>query len=162
MRRKPNAFEDDERAIEGLPIRLVIALVVGVAALSLMMSMLSTFDNFGNTEVTAEHDQNLVTPDGGSYENVTLSVVTDDGDPVENADILIRSGSLTLADGPIDLRTGEDSNEATLDFGEGEDEATLDFRSDQNRGTLQVEVHPPTDSDYVDNDDNPEITVVKG
>jgi hypothetical protein len=162
MRRKPNAFEDDERAIEGLPIRLVIALVVGVAALSLMMSMLSTFDNFRNTEVTTEHDQNLVTPDGGSYENVTLSVVTDDGDPVENADILIRSGSLTLADGPIDLHTGENSNEATLAFGEGEDEATLDFRSDQDRGTLQVEVHPPTDSDYVDNDDNPEITVVKG
>jgi len=162
MRRTPNAFADDQRAIEGLPIRLVIALVVGVAALSLMMSMLSTFDNFGDTEVTAEHDQNLVTPDSGSYEDVTISVVTDEGDPVEDANVLIRSGSLTLEDGPIDLHTGEDSNEVTLPFGDGEDEATLDFRSDQDRGTLEVEVHPPTDSDYVDNDDNPEITVVKG
>jgi len=162
MRRKPNAFTDDQRAIEGLPIRLVIALVVGVAALSLMMSMLSTFDNFGNTEVQTEHDQNLVTPDGGSHEDVTISVVTEEGDPVEDANILVRSGSLTLEDGPIDLYTGEDSNEATLSFGSGDDAASLDFRSDQDRGTLQVEVHPPTDSDYVDEDDNREITVVKG
>ena len=162
MRRKPNAFTDDQRAIEGLPIRLVIALVVGVAALSLMMSMLSTFDNFGDTEVETDHDQNLVTPAGGSHEDVTISVVTEDGDPVEDANILVRSGSLTLEDGPIDLHTGENSNEATLSFGSGEDAATLDFRSDQDRGTLQVEVHPPTDSDYVDDDDNREITVVKG
>jgi len=162
VRHKLTALTDDERAIEGLPIRLVIALVVGVAALSLMMSMLSTFDNFGETEVTTEHDQNLVTPSGGSYEDVTLSVVTEDGDPVENADILVRSGSLTLENGPIDLSTGEDSNEVDLSFGDGDDQATLDFRADQERGTLQVEVHPPTDSDYVDDDDNPEITVVKG
>jgi hypothetical protein len=162
MRRKPNAFTDDERAIEGLPIRLVIALVVGVAALSLMMNMLSTFDNFGDTEVTTEHDQNLVTPENSSYEPVTISVVTEDGDPVEDANILVRSGSLTLEDGPIDLHTGENSNEATLAFGDGDGEASLDFRADQDRGTLQVEVHPPTDSDYVDDDDNPEITVVKG
>ncbi|PSQ36117.1 hypothetical protein BRD08_05550 [Halobacteriales archaeon SW_10_66_29] len=162
MRRNPNAFTDDQRAIEGLPIRLVIALVVGVAAMSLMMNMLSTFDNFGDTEVETEHDQNLVTPDGGSYDDVTISVVTEDGDPVEDANILIRSGSLTLEDGPIDLHTGENSNEATLSFGSGDDAASPDFRADQVRGTLEVEVHPPTDSDYVDEDDNREITVVEG
>jgi len=162
MRRRPNAFTEDERAIEGLPIRLVIALVVGVAALSLMMSMLSTFDNFGDTEVTTEYDENLVTAANGSYEDVTLSVVTEDGDPVEDADILVRSGSLTLENGPIDLHTGAESNQVSLGFGGGEDEAAVDFRADQSRGTLQIEVHPPTDSDYVDEDDNTEITVVKG
>jgi hypothetical protein len=162
MRRRPNAFTNDERAIEGLPIRLVIALVVGVAALSLMMSMLSTFDNFGDTEVTTEYDDNLVTTDGDSYEPVTISVVTADGEPVEDADVLIRSGSLTLENGPIDLHTGEDSNTVELPFGDGEEQASLDFRADQDRGTLDVEVHPPTDSDYADNDENPEITVVDG
>lgn len=162
MRRTRHTFVDDQRAIEGLPIRLVIALVVGVAALSLMMNVLGTFDNFGDTEVTTEHDESLVTPANGSYETVTISVVTEDGDPVENADILVRSGSLTLKNGPIDLATGQESHAAELAFGDGESEATVDFRSDQKRGTLQVEVHPPTDSDYVDDDDNPEITVVAG
>ncbi len=33
-------FRSDDRAIEGLPIRLVIALVVGVASLSVMMNMI--------------------------------------------------------------------------------------------------------------------------
>ena len=33
-------FSRDERAIEGLPVRLVIALVVGVASLSVMMNTL--------------------------------------------------------------------------------------------------------------------------
>jgi hypothetical protein len=33
------AFGRDRRAIEGLPIRLVIALVVGVASLSVMLNM---------------------------------------------------------------------------------------------------------------------------
>ncbi|MEF8777657.1 MAG: carboxypeptidase regulatory-like domain-containing protein, partial [Natronomonas sp.] len=32
---------DDTRGIEGLPVRLVIALVVGVASLSVMMNMIS-------------------------------------------------------------------------------------------------------------------------
>lgn len=162
MRRTRQNFVDDQRAIEGLPIRLVIALVVGVAALSLMMNVLGTFDNFGDTEVTTEYDERLVTPANGSYETVTISVVTEDGDPVENADVLLRSGSLTLEDGPIDLGTGEQSHTVELAFGDGGDEATVDFRSDQKRGTLQVEVHPPTDSDYVDDEDNPEITVVDG
>jgi len=162
VRHKLTALTDDERAIEGLPIRLVIALVVGVAALSLMMSMLSTFDNFGETEVTTEYDENLVTANGGSYESVTISVVTADGDPVENADLLVRSGSLTLENGPIDLTTGEGSNTATLSFGGGQDQASLDFRADQKRGTLDVEVHPPSDSDYTDDKSNPEVTVVEG
>jgi hypothetical protein len=162
MRRTPNAFTEDQRAIEGLPIRLVIALVVGVAALSLMMNVLGTFDSFGDTEVTTEYDESLVTPTDGSYEDVTIRVVTEDGQPVENADILVRSGSLTLENGPIDLHTGEESHTANLTLGDGENEAAVDFRADQKRGTLQVEVHPPTDSDYVDDEENPEVTVVDG
>ena len=36
---KRRSFRTDRRAIEGLPVRLVIALVVGVASLSVMMGM---------------------------------------------------------------------------------------------------------------------------
>ena len=38
---KRRRFGDDTRGIEGLPVRLVIALVVGVASLSVMMNMIS-------------------------------------------------------------------------------------------------------------------------
>ena len=40
-------FAADTRGIEGLPVRLVIALVVGVASLSVMMNMFS--------ELTSRH-----------------------------------------------------------------------------------------------------------
>ena len=48
-------FRDDERAIEGLPVRLVIALVVGVASLSVMMSMLSGISGLAVTEIGRAH-----------------------------------------------------------------------------------------------------------
>ncbi|MFC7196258.1 hypothetical protein ACFQL4_19210 [Halosimplex aquaticum] len=38
--RRTTTLSQDERAIEGLPIRLVIALVVGVASLAIMMQMI--------------------------------------------------------------------------------------------------------------------------
>jgi len=38
------SFRTDRRAIEGLPVRLVIALVVGVASLSVMMGMIGDID----------------------------------------------------------------------------------------------------------------------
>lgn len=35
------SFRGDTRAVEGLPVRLVIAFVVGVATLSVMLNMVS-------------------------------------------------------------------------------------------------------------------------
>lgn len=45
---------EDGRGIEGLPIRLVIALVVSVAALAIVMSMLDGVGSVGQTEVDVE------------------------------------------------------------------------------------------------------------
>ena len=55
-RRRSGTFTDDDRAIEGLPIRLVIALVVGVAALTIMMNMLAGLGDIGQTDVYVEYD----------------------------------------------------------------------------------------------------------
>lgn len=44
----------DDRAIEGLPIRLVIALVVGVASLSVMMVFISGLDTMTVTELDVD------------------------------------------------------------------------------------------------------------
>ena len=151
----------DERGIEGLPIRLVVAVVVGVAALGLMTGMLAEFDDVGTTEVTVEASDELVVLGNGS-DTVTLTVVTEDGQPVEDAQLLVTGGSLPLADGPVDIQTGPDSASATLAInGSGADAtASTDFRAGQDRGTLEVDVVPPSGSGLVDDRDNLELVVI--
>ena len=159
-------FTEDRRAIEGLPIRLVIAVVVGVAALGIMMGMLAGVDEFGDTEVTVQmSDELLVLSEDTS---VIFEVVTEDGNPVENAQLLVFGGSAPLADGPVVLETGEGSNEAVLSVGAnsaesgGAGHAAVAFRDGQVRGTLSIEVVPPSGSDLVDDQSNPELVVVRG
>lgn len=152
----------DERAIEGLPVRLVVAVAVGVAALGLMMGMLTEFDGFGTTEVTVEASDELLVL--GEDREVTLRVVTEDGQPVEDAQLLVTGGSLPLANGPVDLQTGPESHEATLavGFSGGDGHVVPDFREGQNRGTLDIQVIPPSGTDLRDERDNPELVVVDG
>ena len=155
----------DERAIEGLPIRLVIAVAVGTVALGIMLGMLTGFDEVGTTEVTVEASDELLVPEGGSYEEVTLAVVTEDGQPVESAQLLVTGGSLPLANGPVDLQTGPDSHEVTLAIGPdtGADGHVVPaFREGQNRGTIDIEVIPPSGTELRDERDNPELVIVDG
>ena len=156
-------FVADERAIEGLPIRLVIAVAVGIVALSLMMGMLDDVDDFGETEVTVTMSEELV--DLSIDESVTLAAVTEDGTPVEDAQFIVTGGSAPLSNDPVVVETGTDSHEATLrvdDENGGDEYAEVAFRSGQNRGTLTIEVVPPSGSDLVDDRSNPELVVVSG
>lgn len=154
----------DERAIEGLPVRLVVAVTVGTVALGIMLGALTDFDGFGTTEVTVEASEELLVPEDGSYEVVTLAVVTEDGQPVEDAQLLVTGGSLPVANGPVALRTGPDSHEATLAVGSGNADGQVEpaFRDGQSRGTLEIEVVPPSGTDLRDERDNPELVVVAG
>lgn len=154
----------DERAIEGLPVRLVVAVAVGTVALGLMLGTLADFDGFGTTEVTVEASEELLVPEDGSYETVTLAVVTEDGQPVEDAQLLVTGGSLPVANGPVALRTGPDSHEATLAIGSGGADGHVEpaFRDGQTRGTLEIEVIPPSGTDLRDERDNSELVVVAG
>jgi len=155
----------DERAVEGLPVRLVVAVTVGVAALGIMLGLLAEFDDPGTTEVTVEASDELLVPEGGGYEPVTLEVITEDGQPVEGAQLLVTEGSLPLADGPVDLQTGSDSHEVTLGIGttSGVDgSVTPAFRDGQSRGTLEIEVVPPSGTGLRDERGNPELVVVGG
>lgn len=152
----------DERAIEGLPVRLVIAVVVGIAALGLMLGMLEGLDDFGETEVTVTMEDELLTLDGGG-DAVTIGVVTEDGQRVEDAQILVTEGSLPLANGPVDLQTGPDSHEVTLSVGtSAAADAQVSFRPGQRRGTLELEVIPPSGSDLADDTRNPDLVVIAG
>ena len=148
----------DNRAIEGLPIRLVIALVVGVAALALMLNMLGGIGDVGDTEVSVEIEDELVEADAtGSDGEVTVSVIDENGNNVENARVIATAGSAQL-DGVVEAKTGDgpglEDHEAVLEF-----DGDQSLRADQDIGTLELEVIPPSDSNYIDEQPNPEIRV---
>ncbi|RQG93122.1 hypothetical protein EA462_02655 [Natrarchaeobius halalkaliphilus] len=143
------SLESDDRAIEGLPIRLVIALVVGVAALSIMLNMLGGVGEFGETEVTIEWEDDHVLEESQLASTLSFSIVDDEGNDVDGSTVIVTAGSAQLDD-PVYVDGG---GEITIP-----DHAGL--RQDQNTGTLEVEIVPPNDSNYVDEQSNPEIVLV--
>lgn len=149
------SFRSDERAIEGLPIRLVIALVVGVAALGIMMNMLGGIGTPGKTEVQVQYPDGdgAVGPPGGQ---VTVEVVDEEGQEVTNAQVIVSPGTAQMPSGAETYSTGSSSNQVTVDI------PSDALRADQTKGTLEVEVIPPSDSDWEDEQSNTEIVVVEG
>jgi hypothetical protein len=156
---RKQSFRGDERAIEGLPIRLVIALVVGVASLAIMMQLLGGIGTVGQTEVKLEtQDDGIasVTDSSGNDQPVTYTVeVTDtEGKSVDGESTLIISG------GSVELTSGTEtrtiSGSQTIEI----EHDKIDFRSDQVKGTLKVTIEPPGDSNYVD-EETQELMVTK-
>lgn len=143
-----DVFRGDERAIEGLPIRLVIALVVGVASLSVMMNMLSGVGGLTVNEVDARPTPAVVTT---GESTVSVEVVDDTGDPVENATVVLTAGSAELA-GVVTATTND----------EGVAELTVDASLAANReqGTIDVQVKPPNGGGFVDDRENEVLLVV--
>lgn len=143
-----DAFLADERAIEGLPVRLVVALVVGVASLSVMMNMLSGMSALSVTEVDAVPEPEVVEP---AQTEVTLTVVDPDGEPVSDATVVVKGGTADL-DGVETATTGADGT-ATVSIDPS-------LGPNQQEGTLVVDVKPPAGSEYADRRENTRILVV--
>lgn len=143
-------FAADDRAIEGLPIRLVIALVVGVATMSVMLNMLSGAQGLVVSELDVRPSPDVVEP--GERE-IELTVVDDDGNPVEGATVIVKDGTAET-DGVATAKSG----------GDGVASVTVDAhtRANQETGTLVVELKPPSDGRFVDRRANTEILVVSG
>ncbi|WP_254273164.1 DUF7382 domain-containing protein [Haloarcula marina] len=138
----------DERAIEGLPIRLVIALVVGVACLSVMMSTISGIETLQVTEVDVEPHPEVTTPGDGE---VTVTVVDPEGAPVADATVVAKSGTATLSQ-VATAETGPRGN-ATLSL-------SPSLGANQQDGTVVFEVKPPAGSSYQDGRSNTDLLVV--
>jgi len=183
--RRTTTLSQDERAIEGLPIRLVIALVVGVASLAIMMQMIGGLGFNAQKEVTVEFTTNSLVSSatsGGGAGTFGLKVVTEDGEPVPNAQVLITSGTATLMDNPIAM-TGGSPGASTSPSTTGEDgtishnipcakidcgapsgttsKTVVDFRSDQDKGTLKFDIVLQGDGNYKDEKPNPELVVTQ-
>jgi hypothetical protein len=146
----PAGFLADERAIEGLPIRLVIALVVGVASLSVMMGMIGGIEGLAVQELDAQPEPEVTT--AGS-QAVDVTVLDPEGVPVAGATVIVRSATARI-DGVATATTGPDGV-ATV-------EVAPEHRPNQTDGTLEIEIKPPAGSDYADERDNTEILVVAG
>ncbi|MFC6826790.1 DUF7382 domain-containing protein [Halopelagius fulvigenes] len=142
-------FAADDRAIEGLPIRLVIALVVGVATMSVMLNMLSGVQGLAVSELDVKPDPDVVTP---GEQELDLLVVDADGDPVEGATVVVKDGTADI-DG---VKTGKSGANGTATV-----TVSPDVRANQESGTLVVDVKPPAGSQFVDRRENTAVLVVR-
>ena len=137
----------DERAIEGLPIRLVIALVIGVACLGVMLNVVGGFEALNTTELDTQPEPDIVTP--GEH-SVNVTVVDPDGEPIEAATVIARGDTAQL-DSMARAETGENGT-ARIEF-----EASL--RPNQDDGRITLTVRPPH-GEYVDDRENTGILVI--
>jgi hypothetical protein len=141
-------FRRDDRAIEGLPVRLVVALVVGVASLSVMLNMLTGVD-LAVTELDVRPEPDVVAP---GQQTIDLMVVDPGGDPVPGATVVVKSGSASI-EGVVTAETD--------DRGVAPVTVSPSLLAHQQDGTLVVSVKPPAGSEYVDRRGNTEILVVR-
>lgn len=144
------SFIQDERAIEGLPVRLVIAFVVGVATLSVMLNMVSGVETLAVQELDVRPVPDVVAP---GEQTIRMAAVDSDGAPVAGATLVVASETARI-DGPVVATTNE-SGIASVTL-------TPELAANQADGTLSVRVKPPAGSNYVDRRENTDVLVVAG
>ncbi|MCU4740442.1 hypothetical protein OB955_01545 [Halobacteria archaeon AArc-m2/3/4] len=156
--RLKRSFTDDDRAIEGLPIRLVIALIIGVTSLGIMMQILGGIDAFeGDTEVDVEFDDSSIDT---SDREVSVYVVDENGNEVTDATVVAEADSARMdnaLDGETGQCTGCDENEVEFNFAA---DAGLELPPDQSTGEIEFTIYPPSDSSWSDDIENNRLLVV--
>ncbi|WP_096390479.1 carboxypeptidase-like regulatory domain-containing protein [Halopenitus persicus] len=138
----------DERAIEGLPIRLVIALVVGVASLSVMMSMVSGIEGLAVIELDVQPEPEVTTT---GEQEIAFTVVDPDGSPVADATVVVRGETARI--GSVATARTDETGTATVTV-------APELGPNQADGTLTVDVKPPAGSEYTDDRENTNVLVV--
>ena len=141
----------DERAIEGLPIRLVSALVVGIACLAVMMSVIGGFDAFGSTELDTDPDPEII--EAGNATDVEVTVLDPGGEPIQNATVVATGDTAQLSG----IRTAETDENGTATF----EQLEAGLQPNQNQGTIDLAIRAPSDGDYTDDRENTDIMVIE-
>ena len=142
-------FREDERAIEGLPVRLVVSLVVGAACLSVMLNLVNGVGTLAASELDVRPSPEVVEP---GPQELTLEVVDAEGDPVSGATVVVDGGTASV-DGVATGTTGADGN-ATVSV-------DPQLAANQDRGTLTLDVKPPAGEQFVDRRENSHLLVVR-
>jgi hypothetical protein len=137
-----------ERAIEGLPVRLVIALVVGAATMSIMLNMLSGVEGLVVTELDVRPVPDVIEP---GPQELELTVVDPSGSAVGDAMVVVTPGTAELNE-VITARAGADGI-ARVQVDPG-------LRPNQATGTLEISIKPPGGGSFVDQRSNTEVLVI--
>jgi hypothetical protein len=142
-------LRSDRRAVEGLPVRLVIAFVVGVASLSVMLNLVSGVGGLAVSELDVKPTPEVVSPGDRTVE---VTVVDPGGDPVGGATVVARSGTARI-DGVETAETDTD--------GSAELSVSPALAPNQVEGTLELSVKPPAGTQYVDRRANTAVLVLR-
>lgn len=112
-----------------------------------------------DVELTAEYDDPVVS----EGETVTVAVYDENGEPVEDALVIVSGNTLTV-DGPYGAETANapgDDHEVTFAVGGADADVRPDWNSNQEVGTLEIELRGTGDGGYVDDEPNPTLDVVR-
>ena len=133
---------DDDRGVEGLPVRLIVVLVVGVIALAAMVAAMNGFKPQKTltatiTEVNSMQGNLLraQSPDEGSVNKTwscTVMVADDKGNPVSGASVIIHG-------------LGGAGSDVTNDEGKAfvKNTNSIELNPNQDSGYLTMEVSAP-------------------
>ncbi|SHG46155.1 hypothetical protein SAMN05443636_0330 [Halobaculum gomorrense] len=147
-RRRFAELRRDDRAIEGLPVRLVIALVVGVASLSVMLNMISGVQGLAVTELDARPTPEVTTP---GEQELSVTVVDPDGRPVAGATVVV-AGDTARLDGVATARTGANGTATVV--------VAPALGPNREQGMLSISIKPPAGGQYADRRGNTRVLVV--
>lgn len=173
--------DEDERfeALRSKPFLVVVAVLVGILAVGAgvtasgggtlpFMSTELEVELQPHTIQTADLQQNGTT--------VIVSVVDEHGEPVDGGAVTISAADARLSDRQTVsvgggtaawlAAGGEPSqladNEAAFWFTSSGDGPTVRLDADTNKGSLSVDLEPPADGNYADEQSNTEILVIAG
>lgn len=146
----PDLPSGDDRGVAGLPIRLVVAFVVGTAVLGVMLNMVSGVGALTTTELDAHPTPDVVHPGNGT---IAVAAVDAAGHAVPDVTVVLSADTAGLAGGkPVVGRTNE-TGVATL-------RATPTLSATADQGTLTITVKPPS-GQYADRRANADVLVVR-
>ena len=154
--RERKSLRTDERGIEGLPIRLVIAIVVGVAALSVMMTIIDDIGTVGEEELSANPNEEVLSND--KKYPVEVTVTDEGGQGIPNATVYLQSGTANI-DTPDTIFDETNYNGTTTSEIDINPANHIDWRPGQESGEIEIHIKPPGDGDYKD-DQIDKITVL--
>lgn len=158
--KKRQSLRADERAIEGLPIRLIIALFVGLVALGLMLQVLGLFDTgeLDRSEITVDVQEgstiDLDTANAGD-EQMVFQVVNGDGSVIDREEydtVLLepdtaQGETATLDSSQDDVSYDSDAQTWNVSFEFFNKTIDAGLTAGQNTGSYQIEPQGATEFD---------------
>lgn len=154
-RQDQRSLKEDERAIEGLPIRLVIALFVGVASLVLMLQVLGLFSNPQPSELTVNVTEGTVVDEGES-QPVKFRVVGGGEPAPEVPAVTLEPGTARGETVKVPL-PGNKTNATISDFTA---KTGADLGPNQDTGTYIINPINPSGNDAYDQVQTAKITII--